>query len=67
MPTIYPLLSEIKLETFTVFGVPSDTSNIRAFKAGLSNAAPVIYFLRALIYSAGFNVNQNVKKKKSSE
>jgi hypothetical protein len=38
-------------------------------KAGLSNAAPagpmapVIYFPGTLIYSAGFNVNQNVKKK----
>jgi hypothetical protein len=38
-------------------------------KAGLSNAAPagamapVIYFPGALIYSAGFNVNQNFKKK----
>jgi hypothetical protein len=30
---------------------------------GLSNVAPVIYFSGALIYSAGFNVNQNVKKK----
>jgi hypothetical protein len=29
---------------------------------GLSNAAPVIYFLGALIYSAGFDVNQNLKK-----
>jgi hypothetical protein len=26
-------------------------------RAGLSNAAPVIYFPGALIYSAGFNVN----------
>jgi hypothetical protein len=32
-------------------------------EAGLSNAAPVIYFPGALIYSVGFNVNQNVKKK----
>jgi hypothetical protein len=32
-------------------------------KAGLSNAAPVIYFPGALIYSPGFNVNQNFKKK----
>jgi hypothetical protein len=31
---------------------------------GLSNGAPVIYFTDALIYSAGFNVNQNFKKKK---
>jgi hypothetical protein len=31
--------------------------------AGLSNAAPVIYFPGALFYSAGFNVNQNFKKK----
>jgi hypothetical protein len=29
---------------------------------GLSNAAPVIYFPGALIYSAGFNVNQNFKQ-----
>jgi hypothetical protein len=29
---------------------------------GLSNAAPVIYFPGALFYSAGFNVNQNLKK-----
>jgi hypothetical protein len=41
-----------------------------AFSAGLSHAAsagamaPVIYFAGALIYSAGFNVNQNFKKKK---
>jgi hypothetical protein len=28
-----------------------------------SQMAPVIYFPGALIYSAGFNVNQNVKKK----
>jgi hypothetical protein len=33
------------------------------FRTGLSNAAPVIYFPDALIYSAGFNVNQNFKKK----
>jgi hypothetical protein len=38
-------------------------------RAGLSNAAPagvmapVIYFPGALIYSAGFNVHQNFKKK----
>jgi hypothetical protein len=37
--------------------------------SGLSNAAPagaiapLIYFPGALIYSAGFNVNQNFKKK----
>jgi hypothetical protein len=30
---------------------------------GLSNAAPIIYFPGALLYSAGFNVNQNLKKK----
>jgi hypothetical protein len=30
---------------------------------GLSNAVPVIYFPGALIYSAGFNINQNLKKK----
>jgi hypothetical protein len=35
----------------------------KSFGPGLSNAAPVIYFPGALIYSAGFNVNQNVKKK----
>jgi hypothetical protein len=29
---------------------------------GLSNTASVIYFPGALIYSAGFNVNQNFKK-----
>jgi hypothetical protein len=38
-------------------------------KPGLSNVAPasamalVIYFPGALIYSAGFNINQNFKKK----
>jgi hypothetical protein len=32
-------------------------------RTGLSNTAPVIYFPGALIYSAGFNVNQNFKKK----
>jgi hypothetical protein len=32
-------------------------------RAGLSNAAPVIYFPGALTYSVGFNVNQNFKKK----
>jgi hypothetical protein len=32
-------------------------------RAGLSNSAPVAYFPGALIYSAGFNVNQNFKKK----
>jgi hypothetical protein len=31
--------------------------------SGLSNAAPVIYFPGALIYSAGFNVKPNFKKK----
>jgi hypothetical protein len=31
--------------------------------AGLSNAAPVLYFPGALFYSAGFNVNQNFKEK----
>jgi hypothetical protein len=31
--------------------------------AGLFNAEPVIYFPGALLYSAGFNVNQNLKKK----
>jgi hypothetical protein len=42
-------------------------------KAGLSNAAPAgvmapeIYFPGALIYSAGFNVNQNLKKKNISK
>jgi hypothetical protein len=36
-------------------------------RSGLSNAAPVIYFPGALIYSAGFNVNQNVKKNNISE
>jgi hypothetical protein len=30
---------------------------------GLSNAVPVIYFPGALHYFAGFNVNQNFKKK----
>jgi hypothetical protein len=39
--------------------------NYSGYKPGLSNAAPVIYFPGALIYSAGFNVNQNFKKKKS--
>jgi hypothetical protein len=34
----------------------------RDYTAGLSNAPPVIYFPGALIYSAGFNVNQNFKK-----
>jgi hypothetical protein len=33
------------------------------FRTGLSNVAPVIYFPGALIYSAGFNINQNFKKK----
>jgi hypothetical protein len=39
--------------------------NPKYYKAGLSNAAPVIYtyFPGALIYSAGFNINQNFKKK----
>jgi hypothetical protein len=32
-------------------------------RAGLSKAAPVIYFLGALIYSAGFNVNKSFNKK----
>jgi hypothetical protein len=36
--------------------------NLRS-KAGLFNAAPVIYFSGALFYSAGFNVNQNFKEK----
>jgi hypothetical protein len=31
--------------------------------AGLSNAASMLYFPGALLYSAGFNVNQNLKKK----
>jgi hypothetical protein len=35
----------------------------RRFRTGLSNAAPVIYFPGALIYSAGFKVNPNFKKK----
>jgi hypothetical protein len=37
------------------------------YRAGLSNAAPMIYFPGALIYSAGFNVNQNFKKENISE
>jgi hypothetical protein len=32
-------------------------------RAGLSNAAPVIYFPGAPLYSAGFNINQNFRKK----
>jgi hypothetical protein len=36
-------------------------------QAGLSNAAPAIYYPGALIYPAGFNVNQNFKKKIISE
>jgi hypothetical protein len=42
---------------------------LKCVRSGLSNAAPagamapVIYFPGALIYSAGFNVNQNFKKK----
>jgi hypothetical protein len=36
---------------------------VAPYSAGLSNVAPVIYFPGALIYSAGFNVNQNFKKK----
>jgi hypothetical protein len=32
-------------------------------RPGLSNAAPLIYFLGALFYSVGFNVNQNFKDK----
>jgi hypothetical protein len=34
-----------------------------SFSAGLSNAAPAIYFPGALFYSAGFNVNRNFKEK----
>jgi hypothetical protein len=37
-------------------------SHIRRCRAGLSNAAPVIHFPGALIYSPGFNVNQKFKK-----
>jgi hypothetical protein len=33
------------------------------FRTGLSNAAPAIYPPGDLIYSAGFDVNQNFKKK----
>jgi hypothetical protein len=36
---------------------------LSASTSGLPNAAPVIYFPGALIYSAGFNINQNLKKK----
>jgi hypothetical protein len=50
-------------------GLPTDPTD-RFFmvslgppRPGLSNAAPVIYFPGALSYSAGFNVNQNFKKK----
>jgi hypothetical protein len=39
----------------------------RCCRAGLSNAALVIYFPGALIYSACFNFNQNFKKKNISE
>jgi hypothetical protein len=38
-------------------------SQMKDLRAGLSNAAPVLYFPGALIYSAGFNVDQNFKKK----
>jgi hypothetical protein len=40
--------------------IPASTAFSRT---GLSNAAPMIYFPGALLYSAGFNVNQNLKKK----
>jgi hypothetical protein len=50
------------LLTFPRSTVPS-SSLIQASIAGLSNAAPVIYFPGALIYSAGFNINQNFREK----
>jgi hypothetical protein len=43
--------------------VTSQSVFVDYYTAGLSNAAPVIYFLGALFYSAGFNVNQNLKEK----
>jgi hypothetical protein len=44
-----------KIKTITVYNI--------VYSAGLSNAAPVMYFFGALINSASFNVNQNFKKK----
>jgi hypothetical protein len=44
-------------------GYDEGAAGMNGFRPGLSNAAPVIYFPGALIYSAGFKVNQNLKKK----
>jgi hypothetical protein len=48
---------------------PRAGRSVESCKAGLSNAAAVIYFPGALIYSAGLNVNQNfrISRKNISE
>jgi hypothetical protein len=59
--------SEISLNTGNFSSIRLATQGVtypqRWFRPGLSNAAPVIFFPGALIYSAGFNVNQNFTKK----
>jgi hypothetical protein len=58
--------SKLPLETAMKFGF-KNTHDFNVWPgnsmAGLFNAAPVIYFPGALFYSAGFNVNQDLKKK----
>jgi hypothetical protein len=46
-----------------VLNINQSNLKLKWLNPGLSNAAPVIYFPGALFYSAGFNVNQNFKKK----
>jgi hypothetical protein len=45
---------------FQKFSLKRPTGQIY-YRTGLANAAPVIYFPGAPLYSAGFNVNQNLK------
>jgi hypothetical protein len=73
MELVYWLLSDDNAQFFSQ--IPPEEMNVhcifsRSFfqkytylMPGLSNAAPVIYFSGALIYSAGFNVIQNFKEK----
>jgi hypothetical protein len=51
--------AETVMAAITTVGVPSEMFQVM-FRAGLFNAAPVVYFSGALIYS---DVNQNFKKK----
>jgi hypothetical protein len=61
---LFKEISRCTVPTCVYAGLAGNHLNLQGllYTAGLSNAAPVIYFPGALIYSAGFNVNQNFKK-----